>query len=591
MAERYTVNIFGQIDLSKVNDPESKFLNFNNESSSILNPYYYNTTFEIIKSYVDTNSKLVISSNGIDGFGQQDTTFNIDKNKFVNSKIFFTIRVKTSTDQPIKNVSLLDYNDLTLYIKDENNAPLSGVTFYDNMGALSALDQGGFFKGYFVSTLTASNVHITASTTVSSVTLSGESNTFNIYPVLGVYDIRKVNENNDQKNQYKRMALQHILQDNPGFFDDFLGQIVGDSTSNPNTLGIKVFEKISNFVSNNIDITYANLDQFLNMLDEVGTEYDKYNLQYPPSLKRLIDIFSIPLSNQIGSTNKYAYNFDDKGYTDGRYYGINKGSELDFNTTVLYNNPYNNYTQFLAYEKFSGKYTLLNSLLPNITSYDFTIYDYSQIICSCAGTAPGINGIWNRTSTTSVSGRYFYNKEFGVLVKYSLLWLPLSNPQWRVIYSYRASVASSYTNVTVASGDGYAETPGAVSVWNALPGYTAAVAGLTFTDVTLGVGNSFHTANYDLSGYPLSSYRDNWGWGLVLPTDTIGSDITKYYTFFEYVSTQEGTNVQKFIDFDNTNNTYLNSCTSYNQYADKDGIIDNILIHHLYTNVGIISST
>ena len=93
------------------------------------------------------------------------------------------------------------------------------------------------------------------------------------------------------------------------------------------------------------------------------------------------------------------------------------------------------------------------------------------------------------------------------------------------------------------------------------------------------------------NAYPLSAYNRSWGWGLVMPNNITGIDINKYYQFYDFIDTIEGSYLQKFIDFDNANNTYLNSLTSYNQYIDKWGVAEKVISHNLYTNLGLISGS
>ena len=467
MTGQYPVVIFAHLDTTQFKDAESYFINYKG-SQPILNPLFCSQTLLVTQNFVNSGCKISISSNGIDGNGYSISTFDIDKNKFCNSKVFFVARIKTAGDVPVKNLPLLPLSSISVSIIDTSNTPITGVTFYDNFDVLSG-DTGGFFKGYFVGTASAADVRISISCNISGVNLSGYSNSFSIYPSKGIYDIRKINEDNDQEAQFQSLAFQQILQDKTSLFRDFIGQIVGNYNSDPNTLGIKIYEKISNFVSNNTDIVYSNLPEFISMLQITNNTFEKYNIQFPPSLQRLVDIFSIPLSNQIGNRNKYNTNFDSKGYESSKVYGVNKGNKIDFDTGVLYNTiNLNYYTQVVVHEKFSNQYTLVNSLIPDDAS---------------------------------------------------------------VVY--------------------------------------------------------IDTVN---NSYALSAYKPSWGWGLVLPQDIQNIDIPKYYDFYEYTNAVDNTLLQKFIDFDNKNNTYLVGCSSYDQYANDGGIIDNTLTHLLYTSVGIIST-
>ena len=91
--------------------------------------------------------------------------------------------------------------------------------------------------------------------------------------------------------------------------------------------------------------------------------------------------------------------------------------------------------------------------------------------------------------------------------------------------------------------------------------------------------------------YPLSAYNTSWGWGLIIPNGIPSIDINNYYEFYDFIDTVEGSYLQKFIDYDNVNNTYLTSLTSYDQYTDKWGIAEKVISHNLYTNLGLVSGS
>jgi hypothetical protein len=55
----------------------------------------------------------------------------------------------------------------------------------------------------------------------------------------------------------------------------------------------------------------------------------------------------------------------------------------------------------------------------------------------------------------------------------------------------------------------------------------------------------------------INDYKDEWGWGLVLPTTFLSSDIPKFYNFYEFCSNDMLSTTLKtesVIDFDNERN-------------------------------------
>src|SRR5690606_28017117 len=95
------------------------------------------------------------------------------------------------------------------------------------------------------------NAFFRAQLNYNGTTIIGESNRFNIFSQEGQYTIAKANENIDFKELYKSYRFQDTIANAPILFDDFIGSILGDIDSSPNTIGKRVYEKISNFVDNN----------------------------------------------------------------------------------------------------------------------------------------------------------------------------------------------------------------------------------------------------------------------------------------------------------------------------------------------------
>ena len=278
------------------------------------------------------------------------------------------------------------------------------------------------------------------------IKISGDSNTFSIYDETeGKYDLRKVNENFDPKQQLISYRFQDYLLENNKVFD-FVGESVGTLNSDPNDLGKKVYEKISNFVSNvnSIDSCNVNsLKSMYHMLDEDFLSYSGVEFNFPANLGRLVDIFSIPFTKLKGSRNYFTQNFNDRGYYNEEIiknggevlYGFNKGLELNFLTSILTAG-----NDIVAYEKFSETYSVINTNL----------------------------------------------------------------------------LSSNYINFI----DPVEKT------------------------------------------YPLSSYHPYWGWGLQLPDTYQATDVSKYYTFYQYIPTpsfEQTEGVINWSDENTTVNEYISS--------------------------------
>ena len=372
------INIFANFDTTAVVDPEREYYNLPSNNLPVLNQITATARIDLKDNALLTNEnhpvgKLKFSTTGIDGYGYDDNTFNFDTNYFSNQIIYFTVRAKTLTDYPAKYVNNFIIGDgknndtIKISLVDSNNNTLT-TNFSSNMGVLSApiggFKKGGFFKGAFAYNGTGNNLRLIARATSDSRNLTGESNTFNIASSETTKEFRKINENNNQKQNFLNYLYQPNLKDNPKFFTNIVGQIVGDE-KNPNTLGVKVYEKISNFLLNSNDTDYANIDNLISNLKLIDSNVNKFSNEYPASLKRIVDFFSVNRSKIIPVKNKFNQDFDDKGRPNSGI-GKNLGNELKFSDTL---SGGENFKPVIAYEKFSKKYIMLNT--DPTSSFDF----------------------------------------------------------------------------------------------------------------------------------------------------------------------------------------------------------------------------
>ena len=183
-------------------------------------------------------------------------------------------------------------------------------------------------------------------------TITGESAEFYIYPKEGQYNIRKQKEDHDQTSITRSYAMQPWLQSNHNLWDNFIGTIVGSISSDPNTLGKYIHEKVGNFTANNNDIDDCNIDALYSLCDMYDIEIEKYNLAYPPSLKRLLDLMSIKHKRLIGETVPVDDVFDMYDDITNANTRVNLGEEIDAVSYMLTPG-----TPIIAYESFSRNFS------------------------------------------------------------------------------------------------------------------------------------------------------------------------------------------------------------------------------------------
>lgn len=415
----HIVTIFANPDLGVVKDPEATYYNIPQNVYSVLNGITENISLQI-NDPTYPGSKLIFTVNGIDGVGYKDDTFNLNKIYYQGQKIYFSVRCNSVSDFPIKwiprltlnNTSPLSINEITISVKDVNDNIITD-DIITNFGILTASDIGGFYKGYFTINAPIDNIRITGKANIlGNGSALGESNTFNIYPSGGLYKFRKVNEDNNQKQNYKDTLYQPNLIAQDQFFDQFLGQIVGDD-SDANTLGVKIYEKIANFVRNNSDIQYCNVDNLVSHLKMIDDDVVVFADNYPSSLKRIMDFVSVNMSLIKSYKNLYQFNFDSRGFMSNPKYGKNLGSEITINTVL---SGGINFKPIVAYEKFSERYFFLNT--DPTSANDFRFLDESNKLYTLS--AYNVNWGWrlvlpdqigNYTYFLNESGGYFLDEQ------------------------------------------------------------------------------------------------------------------------------------------------------------------------------------
>jgi streptogramin lyase len=122
--------------------------------------------------------------------------------------------------------------------------------------------------------------------------ITGESNKFDIKDFTGL-NIRRFNESFNPTDQIKSYVFPAHIHDNPVFWDGLVGAAWGGNEIGKPSFGREAYEKIANFVANHDDIDAANVAQLYSLSHELDVPIDDYNLEFPPDLKRIMDIVSV----------------------------------------------------------------------------------------------------------------------------------------------------------------------------------------------------------------------------------------------------------------------------------------------------------
>jgi len=132
-------------------------------------------------------------------------------------------------------------------------------------------------------------------------TVTGSSEVFNIIDIHNnPYMIRRVNESFNMSDYINSLMLPEYMQDYGVLRERFLKSIVGDDTYTYDNIGVKVYERIANFLSNTSDIETCNINQLQSLAAMLDVKVNVFNTNIPCEIQRMLDIFSIPRANLIG---------------------------------------------------------------------------------------------------------------------------------------------------------------------------------------------------------------------------------------------------------------------------------------------------
>lgn len=367
--------------------PDNRFnLIFSRQYGKDINPLNITLSGLVVEN--KDSSKLSITSNGVDGDSEPLSSFNISPIKFNNSKIHFVVKLKDRNNNTIKNVNPFvlngtSTNSIKIRLIGTNTISTSSYSISSLQSTLTALTGGGYFRGYieYTDALTypltgvslsasATNIQTVSGTNLPSV--SGSSTSFSIYPP-NYFKVYKKGEDIDGEAIYKSLRFQESLLDKEIFFGDFLGSIFGNADSDNEALSKKVNERILNFVDNNANIDTAEISKLLSMsqmLDSDNTIFDQNLSNFPNKIQRLISLLSVKKSKLFGVQNKFVENFNSLGFLNKETYGKNLGEKVDPYTFLVTPG-----VDIVAYEKYSRKYTLLNTYQPLLGVFETASID------------------------------------------------------------------------------------------------------------------------------------------------------------------------------------------------------------------------
>jgi|GEM_PF-4578231 len=169
--------------------------------------------------------------------------------------------------------------------------------------------------------------------------ISGISNEFDINEFGDNYKIRKFNESWDATQQIHDYALSDHVYENVNLFDTYFGSMIGGLTDEEDSIGRKSYERIANFVPNHVDVDTCGIDQLYSLAKQLDVPMDDYSLNFPPKLKRMMDIISIAHTRLWGTRCRCHQNFSARlpvCTVCGHNHCLNRSaSQLNINTDYI----------------------------------------------------------------------------------------------------------------------------------------------------------------------------------------------------------------------------------------------------------------
>ena len=221
---------------------------------------------------------------GCDGFGRV----------YVINSVENQVYVLDSSSKKFLNKFYLNPHGFTFYMADQASPTLIESSAWSKSaqadGDWTGLNwfskYGYLLPGYSNSTQT--------------ITITGQSVPLNFLNFTQT-DIFKVNENFDLAGDMQSLAFTPTLAESNFLFENFFGSIYGKYPFQHSDVGVKMYEKIANYVSNIADIDYCNLNQLYDNAEKVGIDLQNFQLNYPIEIERVIDFSSINTSRLLGA--------------------------------------------------------------------------------------------------------------------------------------------------------------------------------------------------------------------------------------------------------------------------------------------------
>jgi hypothetical protein len=169
----------------------------------------------------------------------------------------------------------------------------------NNSSSYLSAASAGFQDFTFASTQASTGVQISAyvsayyTGSALPALIYGQSSAFDMLD-FDQYDVRKFNESWESVKWIKDTVRQDHILLNPFYWDKYMKALWGDETTpQGEAFGREAYEKIANFVANHSDINTCDIKSLYDLARELDVPIDDYAVEFPPELRRIVDLASI----------------------------------------------------------------------------------------------------------------------------------------------------------------------------------------------------------------------------------------------------------------------------------------------------------
>ena len=171
---------------------------------------------------------------------------------------------------------------------------------------------------------------VPSDSTTGFVSITGCSEEFHLVPQSGTHEVVKVNENVDFAQVIRSYMKQPGLMNNTKLYNELNDVVFGTNMSDISSMGKRIYERISNYVSNTVDIDTCTIQALFGLAEMVNYELISTGYPVPTELQRLIDLLSINFTKLRGMAVSESQDFEKYGNWTQDRYGVNLGPELVF---------------------------------------------------------------------------------------------------------------------------------------------------------------------------------------------------------------------------------------------------------------------